>query len=105
MVKGLVLPFPSYLFEEDRMKVKYHFEYVDLDDGIVAVPVGHGAAHFHGVLKVNETGAAILKLLDRDTTEDQIVTTLLKEYDGDRDQIARYVHDYIGKLAAESLVE
>ena len=87
------------------MKTKYSFEVMDLDDGLVAVPVGDGAEKFRGVLKVNETAVAILKLLEKETTENAIVDTLLKEYSGDKEQIAGYVHEYIEKLKAEGIVE
>ena len=87
------------------MKAKYSFEIMDLDDGKVAVPVGNGADQFHGVLKVNETAAAILKLLDQDTTEDSVVDSIMQEYSGAREEIAEYVHAYIEKLVSEGLVE
>lgn len=87
------------------MKTKYSFEIMDLDDGLVAVPVGEGAENFHGVLKVNETAVAILKLLEHETNEDAIVETLIKEYAGDKKEIAGYVHEYIEKLVTEGIVE
>ena len=87
------------------MKTKYKFEIMDLDDAKVAVPVGDGAEQFHGVLKVNETAVAILKFLAEDTTEEAIVDALMKEYTGDKIEIAGYVHEYIEKLIAEGIVE
>ncbi len=87
------------------MKTLFKFDFMDLDDGLVAVPVGAGAEQFHGVLKVNETALAILKLLAVDTTEEDIVDALLKEYAGERDQICGYVHEYIEKLMSEGIVE
>lgn len=87
------------------MKTKYVFEIMELDDSCVAVPIGINSTQFNGVLKVNETGAAILKLLEKDTTEDKIIDELLKEYEGDREQVLRFVHDYLQKLIAEGLIE
>ncbi len=87
------------------MKTKYFFEIMDLDDAKVAVPVGNGAEQFHGVLKVNETAVAILKLLVEDTTEEAIVDALMKEYTGEKAEITGYVHEYIGKLITEGIVE
>ena len=87
------------------MKAKYAFEIMDLDDGLVAVPVGDGAEQFHGVLKVNETAVAILKLLAQDTDEGKIVDALLQEYEGDKAGIAGYVHEFVEKLKAEGIVE
>lgn len=87
------------------MKTKFSFEIMDLDDGLVAVPVGDGASKFHGVLKINETAVAILKLLEKDTTENAIVDALLQEYSEDKEQIAGYVHEFVEKLIAEGIVE
>lgn len=87
------------------MKAKYKFEIMELDDSLVAVPVGDGAELFHGVLKVNETAVAILKLLTEDITEEAIVESLLKEYIGDRKQVADYVHDFVGEMISEGIVE
>lgn len=87
------------------MKAKYVFEIMELDDDQVAVPIGSGAEQFHGVLKVNETAAAILKLLETDTTEEQIVEALLREYAGDKNDISAYVHAYIEKLILAGIVE
>ena len=87
------------------MKTKFSFEIMDLDDGLVAVPVGDSASQFHGVLKVNETAVAILKLLEKDTTEEAIVDTLLQEYSEDKEQIAGYVHEFVEKLIKEGIVE
>lgn len=87
------------------MKTKFVFEIMQLDDESVAVPVGTNAEKFHGVLKVNETAAAILKLMENEITEEEIVKKLMREYYGEKDMIATYVHEYIDKLASEGLVE
>lgn len=87
------------------MKAKYSFEVMDLDDGLVAVPVGDGAEQFRGVLKVNETAVAILKLLEQETTEEAIVDALMKEYDGEKETIASFVNEFIETLKTEGVVE
>ena len=86
------------------MKTKFSFEVMDLDDGLVAVPVGEGASQFHGVLKVNETAVAILKLLEKDTTEEAIINELMKEYTGEKEQMTVYVHEFVQKLISEGIV-
>ncbi len=87
------------------MKAKFSFEIMDLDDGLVAVPVGGDAQQFNGVLKVNETGAAILKLLEKETSEEEIVMELLKEYTGDPEKIRAFVGEYLEKLKTEGVIE
>ena len=86
------------------MKSKFSFEIMDLDDGLVGVPVGDGAEQFHGVLKLNESGKAILKLLEQEITEEDIVKQLLNEYAGDEKEVAGFVHEFIGKLIMEGVV-
>ena len=87
------------------MKAKYSFEIMELDDSLVAVPVGGESFQFNGVLKVNETAAAILKLLEKETNEEKIVADLMEEYEGDPDKISEYVHEYLETLIAEGVVE
>ena len=86
------------------MKAKYSFEIMELDDGLVAVPVGGDSHEFNGVLKVNETAAEILKLLEQETTEDQIVDSLLKEYSDNPEEIKGYVHEFLEKLNEENVI-
>lgn len=87
------------------MKTKYDFEIMDLDDGLVAVPIGGGTEIFHGVLKVNDTAVEILNLMKEDTTEEKIVASIMEQYSGEKEQIQEYVHSFIETLTAEGLVD
>ena len=87
------------------MKSKYTFEKMELDGEIVAVPVGEKASELHAVLNLNEEAMRILELLQEETTEESIVAQLLKEYEGEREEIAPLVHAYIEQLRQEGLLE
>ena len=87
------------------MKSKYVFEKMELDGEIVAVPVGESAAELHAVLNVNEEAMRIIELLREETTEENIVAQLLKEYTGEKEEVSAYVHQYIEQLTAEGLLE
>ena len=87
------------------MKSKYKFEKMQLDGEIIAVPVGENAAGLHAVLTVNEEAMRILELLREETTEENIVAQLLKEFEGKREEIAPLVSAYIGQLRQEGLLE
>ena len=87
------------------MKLKYTFEKMELDGEVIAVPVGESAAELHAVLNVNEEAMRILELLQEETTEDGIVAQLMKEYKGEKDEIASLVHTYIDQLRREDLLE
>lgn len=45
------------------MKLKYDFEYMEMDGEIAAVPVGDNAWQFHGMLTINDTAKEILELI------------------------------------------
>jgi len=87
------------------MKAKYSFEIMELDDGLIAVPVGGESYQFNGVLKVNETAAAILKLLEQETDAEKIVTELLRDYSGKPEDIRVFVDEFLDKLVSEGVVE
>ncbi len=87
------------------MKSKYTFEKMELDGEIVAVPVGESAADLHAVLNVNEEAMRILELLREETTVEAIVAQFLKEYEGDKEEVASLVSAYIDQLRQEGLLE
>ena len=86
------------------MKCKYLFEKMELDGQIVAVPVGDGAAEFHAVLNVNEEAMRILELLQEETTEQEIVSKLLSEYEGTEEDIKPLVSGFINQIRQEGLI-
>lgn len=87
------------------MKLRYDFEIVDMGDEQIAVPVGAAAEQLQGVLKLNKEGAEILGLLKENTSEEKIVDVLGSKYEINREIIAGYVHEMIGKLYSFGVVE
>ena len=86
------------------MKLKYEFETTELGDAIIAVPVGDNARDFSGALNLNDSAVAILKLLQKDTTVEQIVSALLEEYEGTKEEMTAFVEKFIDKLRNEDLL-
>lgn len=88
------------------MKLRYEFETMEMDDQIVAVPVGEEAEDaLHGIIKLNDSGAAIFRLLKKETTEDAIVAAMKKEYDASEEQIREFVRAFVSDLARQGVVE
>ena len=96
--------FPLF-FMRWKMKANMSFEIMKLEDGIVAVPVGENGQQFDGVLKVNEIAADILKLLEEETTEEQIADRIMHEYDGNAEEIHSHVHEFLESLRTEGILE
>ena len=88
------------------MKLKYIFVTNKVADRIVAVAVGEDANKFSGFIKMNDTGAYIFNMLKSDVTEDEIVASIEREYDGaDSEQIRNTVKAFIVKLRESDVIE
>lgn len=88
------------------MKLKYNFVTNKVADRIVAVAVGEDANKFSGFIKMNDTGAYIFNMLKSDVTEDEIVASIEREYDGaDSEQIRNTVKAFIVKLRESDVIE
>jgi hypothetical protein len=62
------------------------------------VPVGEEADELHGILKLNQSAAAILELLKEEISEEEIVQKLLEKYESSEEDMKSYVHDYLAEL-------
>ena len=87
------------------MKLKCEFVCTKVAEEIIAVPVGQGAGEMHLVLKLNEESQFILECLSHETTEDEIVTRMIEEYDVDKTTLFSSVHEFIEKLKSAHLIE
>lgn len=87
------------------MKLKCSLESIELDDRMVAIPVGENADKLHAMLNINETASDILNLLKEDTTEETVVREMLKIYDADEATMTKSVHAFIEKLNEAGILE
>ncbi len=62
----------------------------------ILVPVGKQG--FNGVVRVNNTAAAIIDLLKEETSEKEIIQKMLAEYDASEEQIAGDVRKVVNEL-------
>ena len=86
------------------MRLKHQFEIMDLDDRVIAVPVGDGAEMYHGVFKMNETAAVIFNLLNEETTEEAIVAFMKEKYSAPIDLLTEDVHKYIEEFKKNDML-
>ena len=87
------------------MKLRYEFAVMDMGDELAAVPVGENASAFHGMLKLNESSAAILDLLREDTTPEAVHLALKKKYPETTDkEIGEALAAFLNQLIREGLL-
>lgn len=81
------------------MQINKDFTIQKVGAFFVAVPVGETSKSFHGMVRLNETGAFLWKLMaEKDMTEETLVDALLEEYDVAREVAERDVHRVVETL-------
>ena len=86
------------------MQINKDFTIQKVGSAYVAVPVGKTSQEFHGMVRLNETGAFLWKLMaEKDVSEDELVDALLKEYDVAREIAAADVHAIVEVLAEKGV--
>lgn len=87
------------------MKIKDDLMLRQIGDNWVVVPMGERLAEFNGMMKLNETGAFIWKLLETETTEDKILSAVLAEYDIDEENAIKEIELFLENLRESNLLE
>ena len=80
------------------MKLKPGFITHTVGNTQMMVATGPAAKVFHGLIRSNETAAFIVDCLKKETTEQEIVEAMGREYDAPEAVIARDVHAIVEKL-------
>ena len=82
------------------MKLNDNFLIHDTGNGEMLIPVGEETKKFHGVIKLNETGAEIVHLIENDNLSmDAILNHFYEAYpDENQEVIKEAVTSFINKL-------
>ena len=81
------------------MLINQDFTIQKVGGSYLAVPVEETSKHFHGMIRLNETGAFLWKLMaEKDCTEAELVDALLAEYEVEREIAEKDVHAVVELL-------
>ena len=87
------------------MKLKYPLHVMKMADTQGAVPVDSGDRRFNGYMRMDETPAFIIRMLQDDVTVEQMVSALKAKYDGSTEKkIREELAKFLAKLDAEGLL-
>lgn len=87
------------------MRLSVEMAVMDMDGEISAVAVGEDSAKFHGMLRLNETAADIIRMLAEDTTPEKMHKALCEKYDESTpEEIAELLVGFLKQLNAEGLL-
>jgi len=87
------------------MKIKEDFMLRYIADEWVVVPMGERLKKFNGLIRLNESGAFIWKLLEKDVSKDEIVTAMLEEFDADEKKVSEDIEAFLRKLEDALILE
>ncbi len=86
------------------MQIKKDFTIQKVGGSYVAVAVGESSKNFHGMIRLNETGAFLWNLMaEKDCSENDLVDALLAEYDVDREIVVADVRRIVETLAQNEI--
>lgn len=80
------------------MKIKKGFVVREVGGKKYAVATGDAAHNFKGMLGLNDVGAHIFNLMQNHTTIDEIVNSLLQEYDVEESIVRADVTHFVDQL-------
>ena len=87
------------------MKIKSGLISHKVDDQYITVASGDAAEVFSGMLRSNSVAAAILNMLESETSEEEITEQLYARYDASRETIAADVHQVIMQIRKAGLLD
>lgn len=87
------------------MKTSNEFIMREIAGEYVLVPIGKRAQTFQGLVTMNEVGALIWEMMEKESDIDQIVSGILDEYEVDEQTARKDVLDFIGFLKDCQIIE
>ena len=86
------------------MQIYKDFTIQKVGASYVAVPVGETSKTFHGMVRLNETGAFLWEKMKKDCSEADLVEALLAEYEVSRETAERDVHRVVELLRENNIL-
>ena len=87
------------------MKLKYQFVFQKVGGKAVAVAVGQDSQKFHGMIKLNESGEHIFKLLSSgDLTQEQLLEQFAQHFGVTVENIQQDVLEFVDQLRQNDLL-
>ena len=87
------------------MKIKDGFILRKIAGEDIVVPIGNNIANFNGIINLNESAAFLLRLLQEDTSTENLVESLKKEYKIDEELAKNDVDAFLNILKEHKMLE
>lgn len=87
------------------MKIKEGFLLRNVAGNNVVVPVGQATLDFNGMMSLNDTGAFIFGKMIEGISRDELIKSVMDEYEIDEQIATTDVDNFIKKIEGEDLFE
>ena len=87
------------------MKVKEDFLLREVAGCYVVVPVGKATVDFNGMLNLNDTGAFLWEHLQKDTTKEELLKSMMEAYEVTEELASKDIDNFIKKLEDAGVLE
>lgn len=87
------------------MKLRGEFVVRQVMDQVVAIPVGSTALKINGMVMLNDVSKVIWEALEKDTTVDEITSTLTDQFAVSEEEAKADVVEFLNKLRHAQLLE
>ncbi len=86
------------------MKIKDGYILSSVAGKNIVVSVGSDA-DFSGMLTLNETGMFFWKLLENETTKEEMISAVMAEYDVDEKTVSEDIEEFLTKIREKGILE
>ena len=87
------------------MRVDDGFVLREIAGDYVIIPTGKTVLDFNGMITVNEVGVFIWKMLQEETTFENIVKDILDEYDADEETVKADVQEFLDRIKEAGILK
>lgn len=88
------------------MKIKDCFVLQELADDFFVVPIGEAADKLHGVIRLNETGVFIWKLLaEKEQTEEELVNGITAAFSVEKERAEQDISSFLEQIRSFDCLE
>lgn len=87
------------------MKIKTGYLVRDIADSYIVVPVGERVIDFKGIMTLNDTGYFIWKCLTVDISYDELLSSILGEYEIDEATAKADLDEFLDKARENGVLE
>jgi len=72
---------------------------------VILVPVGQASMSIHGMISLSESGVLLWKQLQNECSQEDLVNTILEEYDVDEETAKEDVKVFVNKMKTLGIIE